>query len=102
MSVSHTARSRSRRALQQTRSYRVDFAKFESTFPDFVFEWSAERGADELASAYEVHGLTLADFEGYRFTRLRQLQRLLDERRLDDGLRWLSQDEPVRASLGST
>jgi nucleoside-diphosphate-sugar epimerase len=34
-------------AAADARSYRVDFSKFESRFPECGFEWTAERGADE-------------------------------------------------------
>ena len=36
-------------ASPDPRSYRVDFSKFDSAFPECMFEWTAERGADELA-----------------------------------------------------
>jgi nucleoside-diphosphate-sugar epimerase len=75
-------------ASPDPRSYRVDFSRFEAAFPDFRFEWTAERGADELAHAYEAAGLTLEQFQGHRFIRLGQLTRLLDQGSLDDGLRW--------------
>ena len=76
------------------RSYRVDFAKLASSFPDFRLEWDAERGARELAEAYANVGLTQADFDGDRYVRLRRLSSLLEARKLDDGLRWTS---PVEA-----
>jgi nucleoside-diphosphate-sugar epimerase len=75
-------------ASPDPRSYRVDFSRFASRFPGFECEWTAERGADELANAYERAGLTLADFEGERFIRLSRLKRLLEDSELDDGLRW--------------
>ena len=81
-------------ASPDPRSYRVDFSKFESTFPDCRFEWTAKRGADELARAYEAVGLTFDDFQGHRYIRLGQLRRLLDAHALDDALRWES--EPTR------
>ena len=77
-------------ASPDPRSYRVDFSKFAPEFPGFRFEWTAERGADELASAYELVGLTLDDFQGYRYVRLNQLRRLLDAGELGDDLRWVS------------
>jgi nucleoside-diphosphate-sugar epimerase len=80
-------------ASPDPRSYRVDFAKFESAFPECRFEWTAERGADELVRAYEEVGLTFEDFQGYRFIRLGQLRRLLDANALDSELRW----EPAEA-----
>jgi nucleoside-diphosphate-sugar epimerase len=69
------------------RSYRVDFEKLERAFPELEMEWTARRGAVELAEAYRNAGLTRAEFDGYRFVRLRQLRRLLDSGELDDGLR---------------
>ena len=75
-------------AAPDPRSYRVDFSKFATAFPECRFEWTAERGADELATAYERAGLTLEDFEGHRFIRLNQLRRLLDAGSLDSELRW--------------
>ena len=61
-------------ASPDPRSYRVDFSKFASTFPECRFEWTAERGADELALAYEAVGLSLEDFQGHRFLRPRSDQ----------------------------
>jgi nucleoside-diphosphate-sugar epimerase len=75
-------------ASSDPRSYRVDFSKFESALPQCRFEWTAERGADELALAYEEVGLTLGEFQGHRYIRLGQLRRLLDARKLDSELRW--------------
>jgi nucleoside-diphosphate-sugar epimerase len=72
------------------RSYRVDFAKLERTFPDLAFEWNAERGARELIDAYRNVGLTLDDFEGNRYIRIRRLLSLLENEKLGDDLRWLS------------
>jgi nucleoside-diphosphate-sugar epimerase len=74
-------------ASPDPRSYRVSFAKFASTFPDCRFEWTAERGADELATAYERVGLTLEEFEGDRYLRLGRLKRLLANDELDRTLR---------------
>jgi nucleoside-diphosphate-sugar epimerase len=56
------------------RSYRVDFGKFAKTFPDVRLDWTAERGAKELLDAYRAAGMTLEDFEGSRFTRLKRLR----------------------------
>lgn len=75
-------------ASADPRSYRVDFAKFESAFPQCQFEWTAESGVDELARAYEEVGLTFEDFQGHRYIRLGQLRRLLGARAFDAELRW--------------
>jgi nucleoside-diphosphate-sugar epimerase len=70
------------------RSYRVSFARFARTFPDFEFRWNARRGASELLAAYREAGLTQEEFEGDRYVRLRRLQRLLESGMLDTELRW--------------
>jgi nucleoside-diphosphate-sugar epimerase len=75
-------------AVSDPRSYRVDFAKLHRRFPGFRCEWSAERGVEELASAYAAGGLTAEVFDGHRFVRLRQLRRLLDGGSLGSALRW--------------
>lgn len=76
-------------ASPDPRSYRVDFSKFTTRFPECAFDWTAERGADELATAYERVGLTLADLErGERYIRLNRLKKLLDSGELDGNLHW--------------
>jgi nucleoside-diphosphate-sugar epimerase len=75
-------------ASPDPRSYRVDFGRFEAAFPEHRAEWTARRGTEELAAAYRDVGLTWEDFDGARYTRLKRLRALLDERRLDDQLRW--------------
>ena len=48
--------------------------------------WNAERGARELADLFERIGLTADDFEHRYYTRLKQLDHLLETRQLDDTL----------------
>ena len=70
------------------RSYKVDFGKFARAFPGFEYQWDARRGARELLDAFREVGLTLDDFEGHRFIRLNQLNRLRADGSLDDTLHW--------------
>ena len=70
------------------RTYKTDFGKFARTFPEFAFEWTIERGAQELAEAFRSIGLTEAEFFDKHFTRLKWLRYLLDSGRLDGSLRW--------------
>ena len=70
------------------RSYRVDFSKFHTAFPQFEFEWTAALGVRELVQAYAATELTHESFQGHRYTRLKQLKRLLDQGSLDGELRW--------------
>jgi nucleoside-diphosphate-sugar epimerase len=75
-------------ASPDTRSYRVDFSRFHDAFPDCEFEWTAERGADELATAYEAVGLTADELSGERYLRLGRIKHLLADHALTDELRW--------------
>jgi nucleoside-diphosphate-sugar epimerase len=70
------------------RSYRVDFTRFDETFPDAGLRWNARDGARELVDAYREIGLTLDEFEGDRYIRLKHLRLLLDRGDLDPELRW--------------
>jgi len=87
-------------ASHDPRSYRVDFSKFSSRFPDCPFEWTAERGADELTGAYERASLTLAEFEGDRYIRLGQLKRHLESGALERDLRWTTLARREDSNLG--
>jgi nucleoside-diphosphate-sugar epimerase len=69
------------------RSYRVDFGKLQRAFPALELTWTARAGAEELARAYRAAGLTLDEFTGDRFTRLKRLRLLLDRGELDPTLR---------------
>ena len=79
------------------RSYRVDFSKFARTFPEFEPSRSARDGAEEMLAAYREAGLSLEDFQGERYTRLKRLRRLIEDGALDDHLRWV---EPVAKDVG--
>ena len=70
------------------RCYRVDCGKLERTLPAFLPRWDARRGARELAEAYLEAGLTAEEFLGARFIRLKRIQQLRSEGRLDAALRW--------------
>jgi nucleoside-diphosphate-sugar epimerase len=70
------------------RSYRVDFGRFQELLPDHTPTWTARKGAGELVQAYGEVGLSPEEFEGHRYTRLKQIRRLLDQGLLDGGLRW--------------
>ncbi len=66
------------------RSYRVDFAKLNETFPELKLAWTVDSGIDELASAYSRFDLSYADFCSSRFVRLRRIRELLEADLLDD------------------
>jgi nucleoside-diphosphate-sugar epimerase len=70
------------------RSYRVSFDKIATTLPGFQCRWTAARGAAELRTVFERIQLT-PDLFGFRaFTRLAQLDYLLQNGHLDDQFFW--------------
>ena len=75
------------------RCYRVDCGKIERVLPAYQPQWDARRGARELHEAYLEAGLTAEQFLGARFIRLKRIQQLQGEGRLDSSLRWQA---PVR------
>ncbi len=81
------------------RTYKADFGKFKRTFPEFRFEWTAQKGAAELYETFCRIGLTHETFTDKRFTRLKWLQHLLDTGRLDTSLRWMKNSVKNGASI---
>lgn len=77
------------------RTYRADFTKFSRTFPNFEFQWTARKGAQDLYQALCSIALRHEDFTDKRFTRLRWLNHLLETRALDDNLHWQIEQQNV-------
>jgi nucleoside-diphosphate-sugar epimerase len=69
------------------RSYQVDFGKLARTFPALKLSWTVAAGTRELVDAYAERGLSRAQFEGGRYTRLSRLRALIDAGALDAELR---------------
>ena len=74
------------------RCYRVNCSKIAETLPEFKPQWNARKGAEELYAAYQKVGLTLDEFEGDRYKRIAHIQKLLREGKLDNNLRWTTQE----------
>jgi nucleoside-diphosphate-sugar epimerase len=70
------------------RSYRVSFEKIHEQLPGFVCRRDARYGAEELRDLFERIQLTPDDFEFRAFTRLRQLEHLVSQGRVDERLFW--------------
>ena len=70
------------------RTYKADFTKFKNTFPRFEFRWTAQKGANELYTAFQRAGLMHAEFADKRFTRLSCSLHLLDTGAINESLRW--------------
>jgi nucleoside-diphosphate-sugar epimerase len=77
-----------RESYADPRSYRVSFDRFAGLMPHHLPQWTAQLGAEELVRAYDTVGLSAEEFDGYRYTRLKQIRRLLDADLLDESLRW--------------
>ncbi len=72
------------------RCYRVSFDKFTRLVPAFRPQWTARKGAQELYQAYRTIGLTGADLEHGRYTRISEIRRLQNAGKLDSALHWTS------------
>jgi len=70
------------------RNYRVDCSKIARALPGFVPRWTARDGARELYQAFGQAAITVQDFEGFRFRRIGQIEKLLAEGKVDRQLRW--------------
>ncbi len=69
------------------RPYQASVAKWASTFPEHEWRFDPRSGARDLHDRLVAAGLTLQDYEGDRFVRLRRLRTLLDSGELDPSLR---------------
>jgi len=70
-----------------SRNYQVDFSKLARVL-NFRPKWNARLGATELYNTFRNVGLTREEFLGGKFTRLTQLKLLLQNKNLDQNLRW--------------
>jgi nucleoside-diphosphate-sugar epimerase len=71
------------------RCYRVSCDKIRRVLPNFQPQWTARKGAQELLDAYRAAGLSSADLDRGRYTRINHIQRLMKSERLDASLRWI-------------
>ncbi len=70
------------------RCYRINCEKIYRKLPSFRPVWTARKGAQELYEAYRAAGLTFADIEAGRYTRITQIKILMKAGQLDKGLAW--------------
>ncbi|MDO9540777.1 MAG: NAD(P)-dependent oxidoreductase [Kiritimatiellia bacterium] len=87
--IPHTAVTFAEGVSADSRTYNVDFSKIRKLLPSFEFEWNVAKGVRQLYEVFQKIGLTREQFEGRYFTRLKQLQYLEKEKRLDSHLRWI-------------
>ena len=70
------------------RNYRVNCDKIARTLPAFQPQWTVKKGVEQLYYAYQTYGLTMDDFVGTRYQRIRTVRSLIESRELDCSLRW--------------
>ena len=75
-------------ASPDTRNYRVNASKIASTLPEFTPVWTARQGAVQLYEAFKEVGITLDEFEGWKYRRIGQIKQLMESGRLGPDLRW--------------
>ena len=69
------------------RCYRVSCDKIQRAFPEYVLDWTARKGAEQVRNAYLRTGLTLEEFEGPRYQRVAHIRSLMAEGVIDESLR---------------
>jgi nucleoside-diphosphate-sugar epimerase len=70
------------------RNYRVSCDLIASEVPAFRPRWTLGKGIEQLAEAYERHGLSIDALMGERHQRLRRINALREAGRIDASLRW--------------
>ena len=70
------------------RCYRVNCDKIAKALPEFQPQWTVRKGMEELYAAMKKYGMTREDFWGPRYQRIKTIQKLMGEGRLDGDLRW--------------
>jgi nucleoside-diphosphate-sugar epimerase len=72
------------------RSYRVSFEKIGEVLPAFACAWDAEAGARQLLELFSTVDLTEDEFRSRSYTRLKQIEFLLETGRLDEAFFWVA------------
>ncbi|HUZ92726.1 MAG TPA: NAD(P)-dependent oxidoreductase [Candidatus Paceibacterota bacterium] len=76
---------------KDARTYRVGFKKILTVLKDYYKpEWNLDRGGKELADFFKKVNFTENDFRGRKTNRLRQIQWLIEKKRLDEKLQWIN------------
>lgn len=70
------------------RSYRVSFEKILKQVPGFKCKFNARDGAMQLRQVFEKIGFTEANFKDKAFTRLKQLEYLIANGKIDNDFFW--------------
>jgi nucleoside-diphosphate-sugar epimerase len=74
------------------RSYKVNFDKINSQLPGFSCDWNAQKGAEQLAEVFGKIAFDAEMFTSRGFTRLKQLEYLINTGQLDADFFWKDRD----------
>jgi nucleoside-diphosphate-sugar epimerase len=74
------------------RSYRVSFDKINRLLPEFRCKWNAEQGARQMRTLFQHIAMDERVFKASPYTRLNELQRLLDSQQIDSDFYWRPHD----------
>jgi len=71
-----------------SRSYRVDFSKIEKELPNFKPKWKLRAAIEDIYKGYKEFGMDDEHFNGDYFIRLKKLEYLVEQNKLDHDLIW--------------
>lgn len=70
------------------RSYRVSFEKIKTKLPGFSTSWTAEKGARQFVNLFNHIGFSASDFKQPSYTRLKELEKLIVTKQVNQDLFW--------------
>lgn len=86
--VPGTRVSINRDAPPDQRSYRVDFSLYRSLAPNHQPQTSLDQAISEIKAGLEMMHFSDANFRASQFMRLKVLEKHIDDKRLNEQLRW--------------
>lgn len=72
-----------------SRSYRVNFDKIAKELPNFKPKFTLREGIKEVYEAYKKYGMDDKKFNGRAFTRLKEIQHHIAEKKVNSELFWI-------------
>jgi len=71
-----------------SRSYRIDFTKIQNELPNFKPKWKLKPAIEDIYNGFIESGMNDKKFNGRYFIRLKQLEYLINQDKLDKNLFW--------------
>lgn len=72
-----------------TRNYRVGFKKITEVLPGYFCDWNVKKGAEELKGIFESINMSEETYKSRLYTRLKQIEYLKENHKVDDHLYWI-------------